>query len=631
MGLINVGIMTGMLALGVPVAIHMLRSRRYQRARLGTLRFLQQAVRETARWRRLRDLLLLLARLLAFALLTLLFARPYLRSSNESETDAMEAILLLDTSGSMAGVSLGVTNLELAKESAARVLAELPPSTKVTIGAFADRVWEVPNLEDAELATGGTTDYRRALQWARDRLTLSPNREKRVLLVTDMQNVGLPVIPFEDWPLDIGVDLIPAEPPGTWNSAITAVRVTSPYLGSEGIVEVDIKCFGEQPDREELEVALEFEGQGEALCQTVRCRSDRIDFRWTPKHAGIWRGTARIVSEDAYQRDNERCFAFEVRAPYRAVLVNGEPGKTAFQHETYYLAMALNVPVRDGVQSGFQAEQRLDIGDLSGCRVVALCNVASVPARDAERLRRYVTEGGGLIYFLGSQVGRESFAELARLGLFPAALSVRRAAVPRQIIDWDIRHPAMRAFNSREAGDLSRIIFRETFELKPDTGTSVLAELSSGGPAILAGTLGRGHIIVVANPCDRDWSNWPAERIFVPVVRELFSFLAQAEGPEMSVREISPGMSEKREPGVHDGPPVTVIAPAPQEVDVRVCSETAFRDALGVGAAPPDSLAAPGDGSVPPGRERRNELWRILAAALLGIIFIENILADRGH
>ena len=95
LGWVNASILAGMAALAVPVIIHLLRNRRYRPAEIGSIRFLQQAVRETVRRRRLREKLLLLARLLIVALLTALFARPFVpRADSEPETDS-EALLLL--------------------------------------------------------------------------------------------------------------------------------------------------------------------------------------------------------------------------------------------------------------------------------------------------------------------------------------------------------------------------------------------------------------------------------------------------------------------------------------------------------------------------------------------------------
>ena len=66
------------------------------------------------------------------------------------------------------------------------------------------------------------------------------------------------------------------------------------------------------------------------------------------------------------------------------------------------------------------------------------------------------------------------------------------------------------------------------------------------------------------------------------------------------------------------------------ELDVRPADENAFRNKLGIGTAPADKGIAT-DTQNPPRAERERELWRYLALALLLVLMIENLLADRGR
>jgi len=629
MGWINAGILAGLATLGIPIVIHLLRSRRYRTAHLGTLRFLKHAVRESARWRRLRDLLLLLARLAAFALLTLAFARPFLKNTDDSETREMAALVLVDASGSMNGQSLGVSNVELAREAALHLLADLPDSVDVTVAAFASAVWEVPDLQEAEIVAGGRTDYGKTLRWAADRLTVSEGERKKVFLVTDMQTAGLPSEPFRDWPLDTTVEVVPLVAPGAWNVAVTGVLNPSPYLGRGTTIEVSLACFGECPAGE-VDVALEIEGQ-QPLQVSAPLRSGLVEFSWKPALAGLYRGVARIESGDAYAWDNERHFAFAVREPHQVLLVNGAPGRTRYGDETYFLGKALNVPVREGGQSPFKAQQRPRLGSLDGFSVVALCNVAELHSGEIRGLYDFVAKGGGLIYFLGDRVRPEAYRALSRAGIFPGRLTAQETAIPRQIFEWDATHPALALFDAHDRGDLSRIVFRDAFRVAPTPGAAVLARLSDGAAAIVEERLKDGRVMAVANPCDRDWSDWPTERIFLPLMRELLDWLAGARKAEDAVLEKTPGGEEAAAPGLIEGEPLTVVAPDPLEADVRCLDETAFREKLGVGPAPVEKAGIANESLVPFGHERENEIWPYLVLGLLLVMFLENFLSDRGR
>ncbi|HEY8062452.1 MAG TPA: BatA domain-containing protein, partial [Gemmatimonadales bacterium] len=72
-------ILGGMLALGVPLLLHLRRRERERPMRFPSLMFLQRVTISTARRRRITDWPLLMLRALIVALAVLAFARPVIR------------------------------------------------------------------------------------------------------------------------------------------------------------------------------------------------------------------------------------------------------------------------------------------------------------------------------------------------------------------------------------------------------------------------------------------------------------------------------------------------------------------------------------------------------------------------
>ena len=95
------------------------------------------------------------AELLIVGLLTFLFARPFFKEPDEETLAKMDALLLIDASGSMNGEALGVSNFTLARDAAIKALQELPNDSKATVAVFSDEVQEVENIKEDELRPGG--------------------------------------------------------------------------------------------------------------------------------------------------------------------------------------------------------------------------------------------------------------------------------------------------------------------------------------------------------------------------------------------------------------------------------------------------------------------------------------------
>jgi len=622
--LVNMGMLAGLAALTVPIAVHLLRSRRFRRVDLGSLRFLRQAIQETARWQRLREKLLLLARLLAVALLTLLFARPYFPQRTAAADAAVDTVVLLDRSGSTRGQSLGSSAAKRLAQEARSLVAALPDSASMTLAEFSDTVRSTEEFGDE--VPGGATDYAGALRWAADRLRLSPAPHKEIMLVTDLQASGLPEAPIADWPAEIPVRVVALPLPGKHNLAIRQVRCRTPYAEEKVVVDVWLERSGDCP-RGDTTVTLQLAG-GETLRQTVPWEREQVEFEWPLGKERLLRGEVRVAGDDAWPEDDARAFAFLVHAPYRVVLVDGEPGKTPYESETYFLDMALAAAADRLAGSPFAPEVRTSLGSLRDVRAVALCNVRSLAGDETERLKAFVEGGGGLVYFLGDRCEPWHYQRLRDAKLFPATLKTGSLPVPRLVANWDATHPALAAFAQRDrGGDLSRIVFRQALGLVPTEGTSVLAKLDDGSPAILAAASGQGRIVVVGNPADREWTDWPTERIFLPVAHELFNWTVRRGDEDKPVQTRVQGMAEAASLGIHEGTLLTVVVPASRESRIATVPEAQFRERLGIG--PPPAESAFDDRELPAKRERRGEFWPWLALGLLALLIAENVLAER--
>ena len=90
----------GLLAVGVPITIHLLQLRRPQRVLFTNTGFIREVELTTIQRRRLQELLVLLTRVLGVVFLVLLFAQPFVPASRVSEQSDGVAVLL-DTSLSM--------------------------------------------------------------------------------------------------------------------------------------------------------------------------------------------------------------------------------------------------------------------------------------------------------------------------------------------------------------------------------------------------------------------------------------------------------------------------------------------------------------------------------------------------
>src|SRR5436309_3707765 len=124
----------GTLAAGVPIALHFFFRTRYRRVPWAAMKFLLTSIEQTSRRLRFQELLLLLLRVAVLVLLAIALARPLsLALSSAGGSAAVDVVMVFDTSFSMGAREGDQTRLELAKNTALKVLDQLPPYSAVHV------------------------------------------------------------------------------------------------------------------------------------------------------------------------------------------------------------------------------------------------------------------------------------------------------------------------------------------------------------------------------------------------------------------------------------------------------------------------------------------------------------------
>jgi hypothetical protein len=347
------------------------------------------------------------------------------------------------------------------------------------------------------------------------------------------------------------------------------------------------------------------------------------------------------VDDDDFPPDNRRWLAFEARPPDRLLLVDGEPGRTVYANETYYLeaALRLRLPGRGAPLTPYEPK-RLPWGDgaslagLERCRAVVLCNVDRLAPADVKRLVDFVSSGRSLLVFTGGRVEAAGYDPLRQAGLMPATVEGAAGPDAFRFGSWDKEHPVLRPLSDPQQGDLRRIAFHHITRLKPVAGAKVLASTPAGEPLLVEGRLGDGTVLLFASTADRDWGDWPQTRLYVPLVHQMVGYLTGRLPENGRVREAPTGPGRQNPPGVgKDGRAVVVRNLDPAESEIERLSVDDFRTAYhlpaGESGAAHDRAAA--EASPLPGQQRAGELWPYVVWALLLVLAVEFVIANRTH
>jgi hypothetical protein len=561
-------LLLGLLAAGLPYLIHRIGKRRAVPVRFAAMQLLLRSERRVRARRRLREILLLLARTAAAASLPFIFARPFSERTTDLPVvtlDSQAAVFILDDSASMQR-SIGVTTLFSRAKGRALGLARQFPSDSelaflVTAAGSAPRIGElepdrVRIVEAIERTTCSArpADFTTAMRQATLILAGSAKAHRRIYLFTDLQatgwedGAGLPL----DNPPEVIVDDVSGG--GGWDNraVVEAHAETSAESGPSGIaVTAEIADYSRR-GRSALGVTLRVDGSAVAHGTVDLPPGGRARKRFLHSLPSDPESAHNLVVEidhDAFTLDDRRQMHFEMARTLRILSVNGDPRTTRNEDEPFFFEAAL----RNGMPGVWLTSKLADDvspDSLSAYTLVALLNLAAPSQALAAALERFVEGGGGLFISVGDRVDAAIWNQ--RMGkLLPQPLGLVRTAAalpgqrPGETVDdrpaerlapLDRRNPVLGVFPEQGEGLVSARFFKYMLlePVRDAAARSVALRYESGAPALVEREVGRGRVMLLSTTVDREWTDLPIRAGFLPLMREVVRHLVGAPDEEGS-------------------------------------------------------------------------------------------------
>jgi uncharacterized membrane protein len=562
----------GLLALGLPVIIHMIFRLRKRRVLFSTLKFLKVVQEKNARRLRVRELLLLLLRLAILACIVLAFARPFFRGQ-EVDADVMigrtDVVFVLDDSFSMQAQDGTRTLFEQGKDRIVSWVRRLNSGSRVGLIATSEphrlrlrmtsSIRAFPNRLHSRTvpASWGSGSIPAALRTAVRELQASTAENRVVVLVSDLQRAGWSPDQLrndEELQRDAGAAGIQFEvvafPPAVENIAVVNAQPQSSIVGGGKNVPfgVQVAAYGAQADGRRL-LSLHGRDAAEPLARrSIEVRAGRTvgaSLQLPVSAAGETAGMVEVETTDALPGDDRRYWMSTFRRRLRVVCVEDQrqPESRRFLNRAYPLRQALDPKLKDGESDtnyiravGLSAHE-LTARELDRADVVIFCSVTRLSDQQTEALARFVRNGGGLILFVGGtdMQGNDWLPDTAfydgRLlaeGLLPARPTVAEGVLgdpkrARRIARADVGHPLLKLFQGQYQPLLRQPRFYRTWQLNQEDlkreSVQVLAWLDDDRPLIVEKATGEGRVLMIATSAaarpnrlgapDEVWSDLP--------------------------------------------------------------------------------------------------------------------------
>jgi hypothetical protein len=536
MGFLTPWFLGGLLALGVPVFVHLLKRHITVPRPVGSLMFFERGKQSSTRHRRLQYWLLFALRFALLLLVVLAFANPFIRRKANDPSGRL-MLIVLDNSFSMrAG-----TRFADAKQQALALLAAKPASQKAQIVALGGQVQMLtqPISDPAQLRNAlesiqpgdGHASFG---ELGRDIRTLSEQTHSLadLHLVSDMQKSAMPAN-FADMVLPAETKLIvhsvangtTALPNWTIASVDAPAELADPKDTKRSRVLAVIA--GLNTPAAMKNVSLIVNGRSIATKRVDVPANGRATVEFSPLDIGYGfnRCEVRVEASDAFPLDDASLFAVRRSDPERVLFVRATGDSRS---ELYFGAALAAAAQASFTMQAMSAAQTTDL-DPSRFAFVVLADAVSLPPIFERNLRDYVTKGGSVLIALGTGAGHHAAIPLWGSDVQQVNEYARSAGGSVAVGAVDFTHPALAdAQPGRDNGGWAETKVLYAASVDP-VGARVAARLSDGTPLLLDKSIGEGHVLVFTTGFDNLTNDLPLHPVFVAFIDRTARYLSGTE------------------------------------------------------------------------------------------------------
>jgi hypothetical protein len=409
----------------LPIIIHLINQRRYQTIRWAAMIFLLAANRMSRGYARLRQMLILLFRMVAIAGLIFAVSRPlasgWLGRAAGGRPDT--TIVLLDRSPSMQqhGAGTVVSKLEAGRHQLAQTLAVLGSDRWVLIENTSNTAREVESpdallrLASAEPAST-SADLPAMLEAARDYIRANRTGRTEVWICSDLRQNDWQADSarwqalrdaFLEFPQSIRLHLLAYPDVAAGNVAVQVTNVIRQQTADSAELLVSLRLIREGGSDGSLNVPVQFDIEGARSEVTVEMNGPTFEVKGhrIPIEASRERGWGKVsIPADANPADNEFYFVFDRPQPRRTLLVSDDLQAIA------PVQLAASIAPDPALQCTAEVIKREQLAAADWDSIALLVWHASLPEADAaQAVQAFIQRGGQVVFFPPRSPGDAEF------------------------------------------------------------------------------------------------------------------------------------------------------------------------------------------------------------------------------
>lgn len=554
MSFLNPAALWGLLAVSIPVIIHLFNLRKVKKVEFSTLMFLKELQKSKLRRIKLKQLLLLACRILIIALAVLAFAKPVINSFLAGNSSAVKtALIFIDDSFSMNIKNANGTYLDQAKTYVNNILSNYKETDNVYLIPASniylkDKNFIYSNYKDLndDLVNINysyvKSNFPAMMSFANEILNNSNTLTNDVFVISDFQDVNFSSQTqqaFNDKFKNANLYLLSFDKRQANNLSIDNLNFSSPIIekGSSVKLRVDLKNNSNIDVKNKLiNLYLNDQKVSERYADAISGSSQTIDISFPVTQAGINSGYLELVqenfSEDELKEDNFIYFTLNVPESYNFLIYEQEPGSGRY---TELVLNSVNQLGQDSIKNSYSVNFSRTNNlsrDLNSYDAVILTGLNNISENDANALYDFTLKGGGVFIFPGNNPDLSNLNSLLFSRLNNINLNGELKGYPELKFEkLNYQHPALTGIFKEETNQIESPSIIKFYEILKSENSNSLITLNNQKDFLVESINGEGRVFISAVPADLVKSNFVMNPIFAPLIMRSLLYLSSEENP----------------------------------------------------------------------------------------------------
>ncbi len=509
----NPQLLYALFAIAIPILIHLFNFRKHKKIYFSSIRFLKEIKEEKKRRSELKNILILLSRVLAISFLIIAFAKPYIPADNTKSSNNI--FLYIDNSQSM-DIDFGEGNLlNNAKNKAVEISQAYPSEnnfylitndfeSKNTTSYNADLIkFQIEKIEPSA--------KQRSITDITSRINSITSGNNHLYFISDFQKNTLKIDNLKKSNINNNISLIPIRNINTKNISIDSLFTSGPVFTSDNEVKIHVfirNTSDEAIEEEVLFLYLDNKQKSQQYISLLSEETKEIIFTFLTPNTPFVNGEIR-THDSPITFDNNLFFTLKKSNKINVATINRKSENTAFNALFGGDTALFNF-------TSLKLEN-INHNTLSKQNLIILNEIAQLNSGLLNTLLSFTNNGGSLLI-----VPPANLVDFNTYNILLNSLEINTISGKRErkmkINQFSTNHPVYKNVFSKSLDKINYPISYQAYLLNKKRISTQIIGLPNKEDFLSGYTSKKGSIYQFSSPLNNNYNNFTQHALFVPTL-----------------------------------------------------------------------------------------------------------------